>query len=217
MFLFCAWKGVRSCRRNGHGKIFEIAYYGYCAVAFGSFMFHATLKYPWQLVDELNMIYTTCLMIYANLSYTRSTQFKFTLGLVCVLFCAFITAYYHYLQDPEFHQRVYALMTIWLVFRSAYQMEVSLRPRWRGTRESDRLAKEKKGIPVPTREEQRLQNQLDLDILQNMWKLVLWGIFVFLMGFALWGVDNKYCGTLRMWRRSIGLPWGALLELHGWW
>lgn len=108
-------------------------------------------------------------------------------------------------------------MTIWLVFRSAYQMEVSLRPRWRGTLESDRLAKEKKGLPVPSREEQELENKLDLEILDNMWLLVIWGVSVFLAGFALWGVDNKFCGTLRTWRRSIGLPWGMLLELHGWW
>lgn len=180
-------------------------------------MFHTTLKYGFQLVDELNMIYTTCLMIFANLSYVRSTQFRILLGFGCVTFCVLITAYYHYLQDPAFHQNVYAAMTIWLVFRSAYQMEVSLRPRWRGTLESDRLAKEKKGLPVLSREEQERQNKLDLEILNNMWLLVLWGVSVFLTGFALWGIDNKFCGTLRTWRRSIGLPWGVLLELHGWW
>ena len=180
-------------------------------------MFHTTLKYPWQLVDELNMIYTTCLMSYANLSFRRSTQFNVCLGIGCVAFCAYITAYYHFLQDPAFHQNVYAVMTIWLVFRSAYLMEISLRPRWRGTLESDRVAKEKKGVSVPTREEQERMNKRDLEILRNMWYLVIWGVSVFLAGFALWGLDNKYCGTLRSWRRQIGLPWGALLELHGWW
>lgn len=217
MFWYAAWQGVKSCRRNGHDKVFEIAYYGYFLVGFGSFMFHTTLKYPWQLVDELNMIYTTCLMIYASLSYNRSTTFQVALALFSLAFCAGITAYYHYLQDPEFHQMVYAAMTLWLVFRSAYLMEVMLRPRWRGTREEDRVAKEKKGIPVPTREEQEVINNRDLNILGNMWLLVAWGVSVFLLGFVFWSIDNAYCGTLRQFRRKIGLPWGMLFEGHGWW
>lgn len=217
MFWYCAWKGVQSCRRNHHDKIFELGYYGYFLVGFGSFMFHTSLKYPWQLVDELNMIYTTCLMIYANLSYGRSKQFQVVLGTGSIIFCAAITAYYHYLQDPTFHQNVYAAMTLWLVLRSGYQMEVSLRPKWRRSTEADRLAKQKQGLPVLSKDEQARMNERDLDILRNMWILVVWGVGVFLAGFALWGVDNKYCGTLRSWRRSIGLPWGTLLELHGWW
>lgn len=217
MFWYCAWEGIKSCRRNGHDKVFEVAYFGYLLVGFGSFMFHTSLKYPWQLVDELNMIYTTCLMGYASLSYSKSTHFRIWLGVACILFCAAITAYYHYLQDPLFHQNVYAAMTVWLVFRSASQMETALRPRWRHTLESDRVAKEKKGLPVPSQAEQERTNQHDLDILYSMWVLVVWGVSVFLAGFALWGIDNKYCSTLRAWRRSIGLPWGILLEGHAWW
>lgn len=217
MFWYCAWQGVKSCRKNGHDKVFEVGYYGYFLVGFGSFMFHTTLKYPWQLVDELNMIYTTCLMIYANLSYDRSSQFRKLLATGSIVLCAAITVYYHYLQDPTFHQNVYAAMTVWLVSRSVYQMEISLRPSWRHSLESDRARKAKQGLPVMSREEQERVNQRDLRILQDMWVLVVWGVGVFLGGFALWGLDNKYCGVLRSWRRELGLPWGVLLEFHGWW
>lgn len=217
MYWYCAWKGVKSCEKNGHDTIFKIAYFGYFLVGFGSFMFHTTLKYPWQLVDELNMIYTTCLMGYASLSYARPARFRISLGLGCILFCAAITAYYHYLQDPLFHQNVYAAMTIWLVARSAYQMEFALRPKWRRSRESDRLKDQKRGLSVPTKQEQARRNKHDLELLKNMWILVAWGVTVFLAGFALWGIDNKYCATLRQWRREIGLPWGVLLEGHAWW
>lgn len=217
MFWYCAWEGMKSCRKNGHDTVFAVAYFGYLLVGFGSFMFHTTLKYPWQLVDELNMIYTACLMGYANLSYAKSTIFRTWLAIGCVVFCAGITIYYHYLQDPLFHQNVYALMTIWLVFKSAYQMEKELRPKWRHSTESDRVAKEKKGIHVPSREEQEYVNKRDLDILNTMWIMVAWGVSVFLLGFAFWNVDNVFCGTLRSWRRSIGMPWGFLLEGHAWW
>lgn len=40
---------------------------------------------------------------------------------------------------------------------------------------------------------------------------------MFLMGYAIWNVDNEYCGTLRTWRRGVGLPWGIFSEGHGWW
>ena len=33
-----------------------------------------------QLVDELSMIYTTCLMLYASLAYSRSRCFSWILG-----------------------------------------------------------------------------------------------------------------------------------------
>ena len=36
------------------------------------------------------------------------------------------------------------------------------------------------------------------------------------LGYALWLIDTFFCPTLRSWRRQMGLPWGFLLELHGW-
>lgn len=217
MFWYCAYQGIRSCRRNGHDKVFEVAYYGYLLVGLGSFMFHTSLKYGWQLVDELNMIYTTALMGFASLSHRRSTTYQILLGVGSVVFCLGVTAYYHYIQDPDFHQNVYAAMTIWLVFRSAAKMENALRPSWRHSEEKDRLAKEKKGLPVLSREEQDMVNKRDLKMLHQMWSLVVWGVAMFLTGFALWTIDNVYCSQLRSWRRAVGLPWGVVLEGHAWW
>ena len=57
----------------------------------------------------------------------------------------------------------------------------------------------------------------DERILRDMWWMIAVGLSVFLGGFGLWAVDNKYCSTLRSWRHKIGFPWGILLEGHGWW
>lgn len=197
--------------------VFQVAYYGYFLVGFGSFMFHATLKYPWQLVDELNMIYTTCLMCYAALSYNQTKQTQVLLGVGLTLFCIFVTIYYHFIQDPTFHQTVYALLTVFIVLKGVWTMEFTLRPSLRKSEEKDRLARQRAGEMVKSREQQAYENQRDLAILKNMWIFVVFGVSVFLGGFALWGVDNVACGTLRSWRREIGMPWGFLLELHGWW
>ncbi|KAM5480509.1 alkaline ceramidase ydc1 [Microsporum audouinii] len=47
--------------------------------------------------------------------------------------------------------------------------------------------------------------------------MVAYGLSTFLGGFAIWNLDNEYCSNLRTWRRELGLPWGILLEGHGWW
>lgn len=161
------------------------------------------------------MIYTTCLMIYAGLSYTRSRYFRIFLATALLSLSAFITAYYHYLQDPVFHQAVYALLTTFIVFRSMFIMEYTLRPSLRGT---DGKGKDRSlGTTRREQKEQVRKNDRDKDVLKQMWVLVAFGLTVFLGGFGFWALDNVYCSTLRRWRRSIGLPWGILLEGHGWW
>ncbi|KAI9801952.1 MAG: hypothetical protein M1825_003007 [Sarcosagium campestre] len=118
-----------------------------------------------------------------------------------ILLAVFITVYYHYLQDPVFHQNAYALLTTIVVFRSMYLMEVNLRPSFRSSdRNSDKAV-----------------NDRDLKILRSMWLMVACGLTLFIGGFGIWSLDSIYCPELRAWRRKMGLPWGILLEGHGWW
>ncbi|KAF2460775.1 alkaline phytoceramidase [Lineolata rhizophorae] len=212
LFMYLATKGIANCIRNGHDMIFLIAFIGYFAVGTGSFLFHSTLKYPMQLVDELSMIYTTCLMFWATFSYGRSKRYAVFLGLFLIALALFITLYYHYLQDPRFHQNMYALLTAIVLLRSMYVMEVSIRPSIKAKRR-DELS----GNGTMKQEEQARQDRRDKEILQNMWTMIAYGLSVFLGGFAVWNLDNAFCPTIRRWRREIGLPWGIVLEGHGWW
>ncbi|KAJ5778008.1 hypothetical protein N7520_001254 [Penicillium odoratum] len=225
LFMWLGVKGIISCLRNQHDQIFLVALLGYLVVGTGSFLFHSTLKCkylredtdPMQLVDELSMIYTTCLMAYASFSYTRSLGVRIVLGASLAFLSVFITLYYHYLQDPVFHQNAYALLTAVVVFRSMYTMETTLRPRWRKSREEDRLERQKQGLPVPTKERQHYENVRDTKTLKTMWFMVVYGLSMFLGGFAIWNLDNQFCSNIRRWRRVVGLPWGIFLEGHGWW
>jgi dihydroceramidase len=38
-----------------------------------------------------------------------------------------------------------------------------------------------------------------------------------LFGYFLWSIDFHLCKYVTAFKRSIGLPWGFLFELHGWW
>jgi dihydroceramidase len=37
------------------------------------------------------------------------------------------------------------------------------------------------------------------------------------LGYFLWNIDYHFCSHVTAFKRSIGLPWGLVFELHGWW
>ena len=133
------------------------------------------------------------------------------LFLFTVILAISITAYYHYLQNPVFHQNMFALLTAIVVFRSIYAMEITLRPslQLKGDPDGSHVLA---SVVGKTRTDAR-----DVAILQTMWKMIACGLSSVACGFLIWNLDNAFCYTLRSWRREIGLPWGILLEGHGWW
>lgn len=213
LFIWLGVKGVRSCLKYDHDSVFFVAFIGYLLVGSGSFAFHSTLKYPMQLVDELNMIYTACLMCYATFSFSRSRAVRQILCVGLVSLAVFITLYYHYLQDPAFHQNAFALITAIVLFRSMYVMEVNIRP---SLKKKYGTAPQKSTAGL-SKADLKANAQRDLAILNEMWLMVAIGLSIFLGGFGIWALDIKYCSTIRRWRHEIGLPWGLLLEGHGWW
>ncbi|KAL0936656.1 Alkaline ceramidase 3 [Colletotrichum truncatum] len=194
LFLWLGLKGISNCVSQGHPRIFFVAFLGYVVVGLGSIAFHTSLKYLMQLVDELSMIYTTCLMVFATFSYSRSTQFVAFLGSGLILLACFITSYYHITKDPNFHQGCYAALTATVVIRSLYVMETQLRP----------ALVARNGAKAQT-------------ILKTMWIMVATGLGVFLAGYMIWNLDNMFCTQIRRLRRQAGLPWGVVLEGHAWW
>jgi dihydroceramidase len=169
-----------------------------------------------QLVDELSMIYTTCLMCYATFSFAKSTRVRAALMVGLVSLAVFITLYYHYLQDPTFHQNAYGILTAVIVFRSMWIMEVTLRTSWYHSHKEPSPERDT-GVDLAAEQIQQEKVAHDLRILKTMWVMIAWGLSTFLGGFAIWNLDNLYCSRLVRWRRAVGLPWGILLEGHGWW
>jgi dihydroceramidase len=168
---------------------------------------------PMQLVDELSMIYTTCLMNYATFSYGKSKLYSTVLTVALVSLSAFITLYYHYLQDPNFHQNAYTVLTAIVLFRAIYVMEVNIRPKFRSKEREAANPKPHGGsAAIKAR-----QDEKDEETLRIMWKMIIFGLSIFLGGFVIWSLDNEHCSKLIGWRREIGMPWGFVLEGHGWW
>jgi dihydroceramidase len=153
-----------------------------------------------QLVDELSMIYTISTLLFAVFSFQKSKPVVVVMAVSTVVLAAFITGYYHYLQDPDFHQNAFTIMALVVVSKTIYNMESYLRPKSKGPT-TKLTAKERR----------------DLNTLNLMWKMIGCGIGTVGFGFFLWTLDNIFCSTLRQWRHQVGLPWGILLEGHGWW
>ncbi|RDL37648.1 Uncharacterized protein BP5553_05081 [Venustampulla echinocandica] len=57
----------------------------------------------------------------------------------------------------------------------------------------------------------------DPGVRKDVRRLSIWGFMCFASGFALWNIDIATCKTLTNAKRSIGMPWSFILELHGWW
>ncbi|KAK2626102.1 hypothetical protein QTJ16_004364 [Diplocarpon rosae] len=215
IFIWLGVKGIRNCLKYGHDSIFVVSFCGYLLVGSGSFAFHSTLKYPMQLLDELSMIYTATIMCYATFSFSQSRAVRILLGVGLAGLAVFITLYYHYLQDPDFHQNAFALILIVIMARSTYVMEVNIRPT---LKEKYGMKSRKAAASGPLTASERLANdRRDMEILRNMWLMVTLGLAIFLGGFGIWNLDNAFCSTILRWRHQVGLPWGILLEGHGWW
>lgn len=96
-----------------------------------------------------------------------------------------------------------------------YIMEVNIRPSMQ--QKSQGSGSITAAGSAKDKAEQKRRDERDVQILKTMWTMIAYGLSIFLGGFAVWGLDNVYCGTLIQWRRELGLPWGILLEGHGWW
>lgn len=193
-----------------------------------------------QLIDELSMIYTTCIMWYATFSHGKTRLYSIILAVALSCLALFITGYYHYLKDPTFHQNAYAILTAIVLIRTMYLMEIRLRPSLRsnegakangnitgktqaknqtltnGRQRELNQANGRASTPSSKRRSTRGEND-DKRVLRDMWFMISYGLVMLLGGFTIWSLDIKYCSTLRSWRKELGLPWGMLLEGHGWW
>ncbi|KAI2463658.1 putative alkaline phytoceramidase [Annulohypoxylon bovei var. microspora] len=207
LFVWLGYKGIRACIRHSHPPIFFVTFVGYIVVGLGSTFFHASLKYPMQLVDELAMIYTTFFMCFATFSYGRSARFSSCLGVGLVSLAWFITARYYKTKDPQFHQDAYAILTAVVVFSNMWIMERVLRPALRRREENRRETRTPSSPRLPTTNE----------MVKQMWVMITTGLTIFLGGYLIWNLDNMYCSTVREWRRRLQLPWAIVLEGHAWW
>ncbi|ORY31430.1 ceramidase-domain-containing protein [Naematelia encephala] len=98
----------------GINKRYAVCYLGLSFIGIGSTGFHASLRWEWQLLDELPMIYVVS---YAALMVLDTLPgFKPRYGiwgyLVLTAWCLFVTFSYLYLPNPVYHQVAFAAILL---------------------------------------------------------------------------------------------------------
>jgi len=180
-------------------KRLYIIYAGISCVGIGSWMFHMTLRWDWQVLgDEIPMIIAACCLLFMVLDTTPASapakiQWR-NIGLyggLCAGIVLFVSITYIKTGIAAFHQVSFAIIevvaqlrVIWLLQRVVRADEPDLRLR-------------KKRAQVV--------------------KIFLLGVAFFVLGFVLWNGDNFLCDQLTSIKRKVGRPLSFFIELHGWW
>ncbi|GAC96012.1 alkaline phytoceramidase [Pseudozyma hubeiensis SY62] len=192
-FIALSLYGFHVSRRERLPLRWSICHLGVALVGFGSALFHGTLLYWTQLLDELPMIYTSAWLTYCVCETSKGygkPRFRLLLPLTLTLLVVWITVVYVWNGNPVFHQVAYASIQIVSTVRVIYLLRNS------SQHNSTAAGKQRK---------------------KEIQKLYLFGAIVFLTGFAIWNVDNIFCYQLRQARKKVGYPAAVLLEGHGWW
>ncbi|KAJ1953928.1 alkaline ceramidase ydc1 [Linderina pennispora] len=124
-FLGLALFGMHKVRATGQENRFLLCYLGMLVVGMGSWLFHMTLQYQWQLADELPMVYCTCVCIYCVLQANVKAGNDLVVSLALFGYSAMVTLVYLQNRNPVFHQVAYAIEVAVILVRSTfYQMEI---------------------------------------------------------------------------------------------
>ncbi len=155
-------------------------------VGIGSWMFHMTLLYHMQLLDELPMIYGTAIQVYANYDLilainaheektsktngkkkslpTRLYETRAFIFFLLALYCVVATFVYLMLwNNPIFHEFTYGLLAVIVIVQSFL-----------------------------------LINRLNSDR-----RVYFTGLFYYVLGFTFWNIDNNFCANLNTYQTSI--------------
>lgn len=183
-FIALASFAIFHAYRNKLNLRFILSALGFLLVGIGLWLFHMTLKYEYQLLDELPMIYATCIPFWSVFSQFRSTKGSIFVGLMIFSAANLLTVIYLYFKNPTIHQAAYGLLNASIIFQSA---------RLAYAHVHDKLA------------------------MKQLNRTMIFGVSIFLLGFFLWNVDIHLCPQARATRREWGIPYGFILEGHGWW
>ncbi|WRT67648.1 uncharacterized protein IL334_004620 [Kwoniella shivajii] len=114
--------GCLSVIKNGLPTRFAFCYLGLSLIGIGSFGFHMSLRWEWQLMDELPMIYVVSYAAYLILETSPGMDWRFGIigAAIMISWDIFVTISYIYLPNPVYHQIAFAIILISTTFRTSY-------------------------------------------------------------------------------------------------
>lgn len=184
VFIFLALYSLRNAVKQKLELRFVLAAIGFALVGIGSWLFHMTLRYEFQLLDELPMIYGTCIPCWNVFQTNVSKSYSRKLAMGIATGALLLTAIYLHFKNPTIHQAAYGILNLVIIVKSCMDVR--------------KYVKDK-----------AVWKQFDY--------ILVSGLTQFLLGYFLWNLDIHLCNYWRGIRRAIGLPYGLVIEGHGWW
>lgn len=198
IFLMTAFYSTYSAWRNKLETRYILIGMGFSLVGIGSWLFHMTLQYRYQLLDELPMLYATIIPSWSIFAETQEILIKdekkrkessFRIQMVIsFIMCGIVTILtwiYVVVQKPAIFQALYGILTLLVVVLSGWLTYYHVH---------DSFAK------------------------KNLFITMVMGMIPFVIGFICWQLDIHLCSFWIYIRRTyLALPLGVLLELHAWW
>ncbi|TIA84228.1 hypothetical protein D6C76_01758 [Aureobasidium pullulans] len=172
-------------------------YYGLGLVGVCSSLFHGLLSYHAQMADDTSMIVAISIVLQRAMTYQKTPTFiNWFSGLL--LLAVITETTYHVMMDE---QTVHELSFVSLIIAVAAKTRSLIKLRVQQPKDKKMLQKAVifgagKPCAIPV-------------------FLVVLSCFVF--GYLLWQLDFIFCTELTAIKRVVGMPWGFLLEFHGWW
>ncbi|MDC6274654.1 ceramidase [Lacticaseibacillus paracasei] len=118
-FVLLAVHHIYSTFKNQHGMLYIFISIGFASVGIGSFMFHSTLLYEHQLMDELPMVWVTSIPFGYIWGWNKRQPAKFLWNAGTFLVtCWFTYTYIYIYRNPIFHQVFYAALNFGVIYKT---------------------------------------------------------------------------------------------------
>lgn len=193
-------------------------YWGLIAVGIASSVYHSTLKYHTQMGQSKKPSYRS------RLTPIVADEMSMHLAMGCVLMQVF-----NFRKPPDIQKRNSALiiggLTTFIVYHcltDEFVLHVAIFFGLSVTvsRMTSKITKE----TVKDRQHKKKLNRLTLmatckNVVLPVSKCLTLTVYTgtALFAYFLWNIDVHLCNYVTALKHRLGLPWGILLELHGWW
>ncbi|GMM47605.1 alkaline dihydroceramidase [Pichia kluyveri] len=122
-FVLLALHHIYSTFKNNHGVLYIFISIGFASVGIGSFMFHSTLHYEHQLMDELPMVWVTAIPFGYIWGWDKPQPWNFIWNCGTLLLTSIFTYTYIFIyRNPAFHQIFYAALNFGVIYKSIKTM-----------------------------------------------------------------------------------------------
>lgn len=207
MFIYLAVRGIRNCLKEGHDKVFLLTWMSLMVVGIGSFLFHSTL---W------------CMLLFVSFScyhsslitplFIDSMQLVDELSMISTTLIMWFATFAYGKSNAFSWVFGCGLFSSFILMASVYHHLGDPVFHQNGYAILTSIVLGRSWFLV--RSHLKGKSPEDYYIMKC---LFFTGLGCVATAFALWSADTQYCGTIRGWRREIGMPWGFFLEGHGHW